>query len=89
MYDVKPNVNDLISLNILIDIVDRLYNSDDVKTIKEELEKIMIDPGKYTCLSQDDIDKIFKPNKEDWADEEDGGGYGAIKPVFKIIKTQI
>ena len=86
MYDVKPKVKDIKSLHILIDIVDRLYRSYEVKIIKGRLEKIMKDPAKHRRLSQAYIDDVFKPVKEDWADEKDDGGYGAIKPVFIIIK---
>lgn len=80
-YEVK-------GLFVLINIVDSLYCSEEVETIREDLLDMLKKPTDYTCLSQDDIDSIFKPKNEDWADTtKTGHAYGAIKPVFKIIKN--
>jgi hypothetical protein len=73
-------------LDILINIVDKLHSHKEVKTIQEKLSKMLEDPKQYRCCPKDEIDNIFKGPSGDWADEKDGGGYGAIKPTFKIIK---
>jgi len=76
------------ALDILINIIDSLYCNEEVETIRDNLLERLNNPKNYTCLSQDDIDDIFKPKKEDWADITDiEGPYGAIKPVLKVIKN--
>ena len=87
MYDVKPYGKDLKSLKILIDIVDSLHSDKEVEIIQKKLQKMLGEPGKYTCCTKDEIDNIFiGPSGGNWADEKTGHAYGGIKPVFKIIK---
>lgn len=87
MYDVKPHVKDIKGLKILIDIVDSLHSHKEVKIIQEMLQKIMKYPKQYKCWPKAEIDNIFiGPSGGDWADEKDDRGYGAIKPVFRVIK---
>ena len=87
MYDVKPHVKDIKGLKILIDIVDSLHSHKEVKIIQEKLQKTMRDPEQYICWPKAEIDNIFiGPSGGDWADEKNDRGYGAIKPVFRVIK---
>ena len=74
-------------LKILIDIVDKLNSHEEVKIIQTKLLAVLDDPKIYECCPDDVIDKIFVgPSGGDWADAKHGGAYGAIKPVFKVIK---
>ena len=86
MMSYRVKQHEVKGLDVLINIVDSIYHSKEVHTIRTDLLKLLNNPTDYTGLSQADIDKIFKPVKEDLADETDGGGYGAIKPVFGVIK---
>ena len=84
-HRVKPH--EVKGLLILIGIVDSLNSRKEVKTIQEELLKILKDPKQYRCWSKDEIDSLFiGTSGGDWSDEKDGHAYGAIKPTFKIIK---
>lgn len=83
-YQVKQK--EVQGLNVLINTVDSLYHNKEVHTIRKDLLKKLKKPTDYTGLSQAAIDNIFKPVEKDWADENDDGGYGAIKPVFALIK---
>ena len=83
-YRVKQDEGQ--GLNVLICIVDSLFHSEEVHKIRLDLLKMLEKPANHTDLSKDRIDDIFKGPSGDWADEKDGRGYGAIKPVFALIK---
>ena len=83
-YRVKQDEGQ--GLNVLIGIVDSLFHSGEVHKIRLDLLEWLKKPTDHTGLSKDQIDDIFRGPSGDWADEKDDGGYGAIKPVFALIK---
>jgi len=51
---------------------------------------MITDPKQYRCWPKVEIDNLFiGPYSGDWADEKYDHGYGAIKPVFRVIKDLI
>jgi len=86
MMKQRVKQHEVKGLPILINIVVSLYNDKEVKTIQKKLLKMLKDPKQYRCWPKDEIDKIFIGSSGDWADGKAGGGYGAIKPTFKVIK---
>ena len=75
----------------IFDWIESLKNSKH-KTVKEILNVVsamLKNPTAHKCLSQNDINKIFKPKKGDWAGDKAGGGFGKIKSTLKNIKDQM